>query len=578
MAGREKLRGLGGWLSRRSRTTRLALLLVLAAILGMGSAGVYAVARRDSRRSAPDAVRLDPGPSTVRGVLRASAYAGRGGQEGALGPLRQVSVFVNGPDYASMEDNDLRGFLDGRFIYGWNQPGQIHTRLGRRDSSARFGEYELFRTLQRWGDIELAPGAHVLDASLAIGIEKGLRRELRVLLYPVRKDWDPGGGGALHDNTSPPVKGEVWWGDVAYQQESWGLPGVGFASDSHPQADTAAMPLAEVLYTPGDEELLFASEALARYVEMRVAEGKPLLFLLKLSDYLEDEPGTLIHLYSGSHGDRMNPIRRPKLRIEWESHAEITQLEQEVFLEFGRSLTLPRLETSGATFFAASFVPEPGHETPTIEIRAGRGGEVSPWQRTLPSRSGPWSSVQVRLLAARNPIPLGERFESELYDSWIRTAPPEEQHVVWTFLSPTGSTYSMDARYEGDYRWRLEFEPQELGRWRYFWTQQFTRKRYRSADGVFDVVVVGRENARRQLRLLRERIETSGIESSPDRIDRFGVTFARLERAALQLETPETFQSESGQELLALLAAVREALGGRPVPQRINLSSMDRDW
>ena len=86
-----------------------------------------------------------------RGVLHLSRYVAGGA---ASSPAVHRSTFVNGPDYCGMTDNDIRGFLDGGFIWGWNQATQIHVRLGRTGEfpNPKYGEVELFRVLQRWDD------------------------------------------------------------------------------------------------------------------------------------------------------------------------------------------------------------------------------------------------------------------------------------------------------------------------------------------------------------------------------------------------------------------------------------------
>ena len=94
----------------------------------------------------PERVGPAPSPASVKGLLRVGVY-GDGDSTGSE-LLRQTSVFVNGPDYRGMEDNDLRGFLDGRFMYGVNQPGQVHVRAGRRQMHSKAGEVELF--LEKW--------------------------------------------------------------------------------------------------------------------------------------------------------------------------------------------------------------------------------------------------------------------------------------------------------------------------------------------------------------------------------------------------------------------------------------------
>lgn len=94
-----------------------------------------------------------------------------------------------------MEDNDIRGFLDGRFKNGWNQPGQMHVRVGRRKQvSPKYGEQELCRVLQRWDRIELPPLSNILHTLLSLEVENGPPFELQIFLYEVKKDWNPGGG------------------------------------------------------------------------------------------------------------------------------------------------------------------------------------------------------------------------------------------------------------------------------------------------------------------------------------------------------------------------------------------------
>jgi peptidoglycan-N-acetylglucosamine deacetylase len=61
--------------------------------------------------------------------------AGAAGGAGTVAPMPgsapHLSTFVAGPLYDGMEDNDLRGFLDGGFRWAWNQPTQAHVRVGR---------------------------------------------------------------------------------------------------------------------------------------------------------------------------------------------------------------------------------------------------------------------------------------------------------------------------------------------------------------------------------------------------------------------------------------------------------------
>ena len=540
--------------------------------------GAVALGGCGERPEEPEPVVPASPPASVKGLLRVGVY-GEGASTGGE-PLRQTSVFVNGPDYRGMEDNDLRGFLDGRFMYAWNQPGQSHVRAGRRLMDSKHGEVELFRSIQRWEGVLLPPRARVQRASLALEVETGPKRPVTLFLYAVRKDWSPGRGGARRNNTDPPEVGDVWWTERAHAEEEWGLPGVGFASDDHPDADTEAMPLAEASWSEPQQAVVFESAALAAYAERRGRAGEPLLFLVKLDDYTEDEPYTLFLYYSGNAGNPRNPARRPKLTLEWESPGQLARVEREIHLEHGRTLELPALEGAGAQLVAASFVPEPGHERPILEVR---GDEDGAWRAAAHPVEVSGEPVRLRLVAARDPVPLGQPFRSEFRNTWVTTAPPEEQRVPWTFVSPRGEHHVVEARYAGDYRWEVEFQPTELGRWLYFYETSFIdepgfENPYRSAEGFFDVVAGNRETVQSGLRSLLARIREAAPASKREVIAEFGVPFWRLERAALRLETPESFRADEGRKTFNLVTEVRKLIAGRKVRDRYRMKPMERPF
>src|SRR5690606_23755161 len=205
------------------------------------------------------------------------------------------------------------------------------------------------------------------------------KRPLDLLLYEVLKDWTPGEGGVGRNNFSAPASGEVWWNEARRDSVPWGLPGAGFASDVDPGADTPTAALAIAGYRPEDSTVALESGALARYVQGRVAVGEPLLLLLKLSDYLEDTEGSIIPLYSSSHGDSRNAACRPRLVLEWSAPGSSRELERLVVLEYGRSLTLPRIPAPGLTAVSATFLPDAGTAVPRVLIRGGSGDETSDW-------------------------------------------------------------------------------------------------------------------------------------------------------------------------------------------------------
>jgi hypothetical protein len=496
-----------------------------------------------------------------------------------------------------MEDNDLRGHLDGTFQHPWNQPGQIHVRMGRRDRSLRYGEYELFRVLQRWGDLPLPREAQVRSARLVLAIENGPADTVSILVHAVNHDWEPGGGGVLGNNVSPPRDGEVWWNDRAYHANAWGLPGCGYASDLDPAADTPVMPLAEARYVPGASWIEFESAALSRAVESALRDGEALRLLLKVADVHEDWPGTIVRVWSGNVGDSRGSALRPRLELEWQSPSEVWAYEKDVFLEHGRSLVLPlpdgdptaawgpaRAGPAGrrdpVSVVAATFLLEGQGFRPVIEIREiARGSGVSgldrgtegvapggnrlanAWRRAdLPLR-GVRPGLELRVTAATDPIPLGTEFTAVLRDTWVRTAPPEEQRVPWTFTSPTGIRHDLLARYEGENRWSVRFLPDEIGAWTYSWSQTFTPEGFRSGPIQFDVLGGDRDDLRTSLTRFADSLRSGAAERSPEARSSYLVRFLRLERAVLQTETPATFRN-GGNDLRDLLRQSRELLGG----------------
>jgi hypothetical protein len=403
----------------------------------------------------------------VRGVLHVSRLAdGVGSRQ----PLRHVSRFVNGPHFQGTTDNDLRGFLDGGFAWGWNQATQTHVRLGRVGGhrKPRHGEEELFRIAQRWEGVELPADATVHRARLVLVVEEPPPTSLRVLLYGVRREWGPGAGGIDRNNVSAPAPGEVWWNAAAEGEDEWGLPGAGYASNEATDADTGVGPLAEATVGPAGGALTFASPRLTEYVGARATRGEPLRFLIKLADVQEDVPGAFLSLYSAAQGDRLTEARRPLLELEWDSSREVARREDAVHLEHGRTLVLPRMPSLEDTW-AVSFLPEPGSLRPTVEQRWGRGDWTSDWRHgsILAEAEAEW--IQVRLRAQVNPVALGTSFRTELSDTWILTGPPEAQEVLFTFTSPTGAGHRCLAEYRGQWTWSVEFMPDEVGPWRYQW-------------------------------------------------------------------------------------------------------------
>ena len=230
-----------------------------------------------------EALRERPRPRLVSGTLALSGFVAAA-HDTSPAVTNHTSLLVPGSDYDGMQDNDIRGFPNGGWVHGWNQVGQRHVRIGRGPSTVRFGEREITRALHRWDDIPLPANAVVTQVSLEVVVETGIQEPADIMLYEVHRDWNPGSGGTQRDNTSPSAPGEVWWPEAAHGEVEWGLPGASFASDDPGLGDVAPSPLATAEYVPGASTVVFRSDALAGYMQRRVAESKPLLFLLKLSD------------------------------------------------------------------------------------------------------------------------------------------------------------------------------------------------------------------------------------------------------------------------------------------------------
>ncbi len=394
----------------------------------------------------------------------------------------------------------------------------------------------------------------------------------------MNKDWNPGQGGVREDNISPPKEGEVWWTDLAYKEKGWGLPGAGFASDNHPNADTPTQPLASAKYKPGDRTIIFSSESLSSYVTDQIGENKPLMFLLKQSDYLEDTPASRISLYSSNHGDNRNVNRRPHLLLEWESKDEILQIKKRINLEHGRTYFLPKIENSEGKIIAVSFNPDPGYESPIIEVREGDDESTSSWRRVDGPFKAKWKWLEFKITSAMDPVVLGNEFRAISKDTWIENGPPEKQNVEWNFLSPSGILHKVHATYIGKYEWEVNFHPDELGRWRYYWTHRFNPNPYKSALGSFDVIIRNQEGIKKQLQLLGEKMRRANLKTYYERIKTFGPSFNRLERGALSFETPESFASESGDDLRNRLDEVRELIWKKPIPEFISPQPFPREW
>lgn len=384
--------------------------------------------------------------------------------------------------------------------------------------------------------------------------------------------WISGDGGVKRNNVSQPKEGEVWWGELAANREAWGLPGVGFSSDEYPDADRPLMPLALINYKPGDKYVKFTSLQLAEYIQQQVAKGEPLLFLIKLADYDEDFKGSLLKIYSGDEGVSMNQNdRRPRLMIKWQNNRTSKILEKNIQLEYGRYFYFPKTDVRQMQHMTADFIESDDSDSAVIEIRGGRQGQISNWEvlsQPYILENTDW--VQVRVSQLKNKVVLGSKFENIFRNTWVTTAKPEKQKVTFSFVSPDGYLQNVDAIYQGDYVWKVGYYPNMIGRWRYYWTNNFVSRPYTSEIGIFDVIAGDKANILTQLKQLLFEIEDPNTEyylKIVGKTDLYFQRFSRLERA-MYTQTPESFRSEEGKNIRELLNKIRIALDpDHPLPE-----------
>lgn len=549
-----------------------------------GKDGAADADRRESTQTEPE----QGSPRGIEGTLRIATFGAQPAPAEEPAGVEHRTAYVRDRHYRGMEDNDVRGYLDGGFQWAWNQPSQVHVRIGRPGweesggSTPRFGEHELFRVLQRWDGIRLPAGARVDRGELVLHVENGCERPLEVNLYEVRRDWNPGEGGTLRNNLSPPAPGEVWWNEAVAGEAPWAKPGAGHASDTDPNADTGTMPLATVHYRPGDTRLRFVSAALARYVESRVAGGRPLLFMVKLSDVDEDVPGSHLAIYSANCGDSWNASRRPKLLLRWRSPAERRVMDLEVRLEYGRALDLGAVAGSEEVLLLFEWLPATRSRRPSVwsgvpddwaPADSGREPAVGPSEVSL-ARPIPALGSEYHLLAAENVVALGGTFRSSIRDTWVISGPPETQVVDWMFIAPSGRRVAARADYVGDFRWMVELKPDEIGRWRYFWTHRFGWEPTRGTGGSIDVVAMTMVECIRFLEGLAAEIQSAGDGEPGDRAAWMS-RFLRLERAAIALLEPAAWRGSEGEAVREAVKGVRAALWGRPMPEEFPLEAHD---
>lgn len=485
--------------------------------------------------------------------------------EKLLNNSRIIQTYISNSSTNVMQDNDLRGFLDGTFKKAWAQVTQNHTRVGRRANDPAYGEHELFRTIQKWEAITPPSSGILQDIELKISVESGHTSEVIIYLYSVNKTWVPGSGGVLRNNLSVPNKGEVWWLEKSYKEELWALPGVGFASNSHPNADTPATPLAFYHYKPGEKQISFKSTQLKNYASSQISNKKPLHFLIRLESQTEDTPGIKLQFYSGDYSHEHTKNIRPSIIATWALLNVTNEHVHSLILPQGEKLNFSTPIKNTINKQILVDFKSTNCKTP-IYIRENNG---SPW-RSLPRNIKLENDDgNFELISGFNPTALNKHFQATIHDTWITSNPPDQQQVFWHFRSPSGNIQTVKSEYKGDYDWKVNFLFDEPGLWHYWWTAEFTDKPYTSNSTKITVYVESIVDVITMLEKLKHEIIQAGITDKDTLHFRSTRKFNALERSLMSMLTPEQYQSPDFKSSRILLNSIRELMSGEPIPETI---------
>jgi hypothetical protein len=144
-------------------------------------------------------------------------------------------------------------------------------------------------------------------------------------------------------------------------------------------------------------------------------------------------------------------------------------------------------------------------------------------------------------------------------------------------VAPSGDVHRTRAEFQGDYTWKVSFQPEELGHWRY-WYEHHLDEGFRGADGVFDVLPGDRDAISQQLRDLAQAIRERNYEDPRLAVHKFGPEFWALERAALASMTPEEWAGAPGRDMDALIVDVRNLMDQNEVPAKQRLRPAKLGW
>jgi hypothetical protein len=385
---------------------------------------------------------------------------------------------------STVEDTDIRGYLDGRVKYPYNQGTSYHVRVGRRYGGPnREGRFELKRGLVRWALPELPREARVVSARLSFWIEAFMvdsplageepLEPLHLYAYPTDADWVAGAGGIEKNDLSRAAPGEASWTEARVDEETWAAPGALEPDDQDALVRYALRPVAMGTIVRDDTMLTFGGPSLARYVDRSLERGSVDL-LLKLDDEEEDRWGTEYGILSSNFGTERDWVsKRPRLDIEVELPFTVVAATDDFVLEAGMAHVTNVIEHPGRTVLLAAAI-EPGEGIPPATFIRGGDSELSVEDAEWEYLDNPivrrWDWSQVMVSSPRNRVEWGEEFVLDLLETWVQPGPREEQAPEMVLIAPSGRLLKVDADSVSRHRYRAAFRPDEFGLWRYGWT------------------------------------------------------------------------------------------------------------
>jgi hypothetical protein len=416
-----------------------------------------------------------------------------------VGRVRVTAAYLDGGGTASgttrvryslvapasiVEDTDIRGYLDGKVKYPYNQGTSYHMRVGRRyGGPSRARRFELKRGLVRWALPELPPEARIVSAKASFWIEAFMvdsplagddpLQPLHLYAYPTDVNWVAGAGGIDKDDLSRAAPGEASWMEARVDEESWPAPGALEPNDEDPLVRYKFGPVALGTITRDDTMLTIGGPKLARYVSESSDRGSVDL-LLKLDDQEEDRWGTETGILSSNFGDDKDVVsKRPRLEIEVELPYPVLTIEDDFVLEAGMAHVTSVIEHPGRTVLLAAAI-EPAERIPPAAFVRGGDREVSVEDAEWEPLDSPivrrWDWSQVMVSSPRHRVGWGENFVLEILETWVQPGPRVEQAPEMVLIAPSGRLLKIDADSVSRQRYRVEFRPDEFGLWRYGWT------------------------------------------------------------------------------------------------------------